>query len=251
MIEDKQAQALATEAQAIKTRAVSVLVRSPREYELAADNRRQIKTKYKEIEARRVHLKEPALEQCRRIDEFFRAPLNFLKEAEKTIERAMLGYQEEERRIAAEEQRARDEEARKQREALEAKARAEREAADRAAAELRRKEEEARKAGDLAAAVTMRNQADRLVETSEEKAQEIESQAETVVAEKIVAEVPVVQGVSTRTLWRGRVVNVKLVPDEYKIVNDKMLQDFAKATKGKVQLPGVEFYPEQILAQRA
>lgn len=62
---------------------------------------------------------------------------------------------------------------------------------------------------------------------------------------------PVVQGISTRTLWRARVIDAKLVPDEYKIVNDKMLQDIAKATKGKVAVPGVEFYSEQILAQRA
>lgn len=248
---DDKAQALAVEAQSIKTRAVSVLVRSPHEYELAAGERAAIKAKHREIEARRVHLKAPALEQCRRIDEFFREPLQFLKDAETAYGRAMLSYQDEERRAATEEQRKRDEEARQQREALEAKARAERAAADREAAELRRKEEAARKAGDLAAAVTLRSQSERLVEESEERAIEIESKAETVVAERIVAEVPVVQGVSTRTIWRARVVNAKLVPDEYKVVNDKMLQDTARATKGKVQIPGVEFYAEQKLAQRA
>lgn len=247
---DDKAQALAVEAQSIKTRAVSVLVRSPHEYELAAGERAAIKAKHKEIEARRVHLKAPALEQCRRIDEFFREPLQFLKDAENAYGRAMLAYQNEERRAAAEEQRKRDEEARQQREALEAKAKAEREAADREAAELRKKEEAARKAGDLAAAVILRNQSERLVEESEERAIEIEYKAETVVAERIVAEVPVVQGVSTRTIWRARVLNAKLVPDEYKVVNEKMLQDFARATKGKVALPGVEFYAEQALAQR-
>lgn len=251
MIDDQQAVALATEAQSIKNRSVSVVVRSPREYELVAAERGKIKAKYKEIEARRVDLKAPALETCRRIDEFFREPLQFLKDADKTIEKAMLGYQEEERRAAAEEQRKREEEARKQREEIAAKARAEREAADRAAAELRRKEEEARKAGDLATAVTMRNQADRLVETSEEKAQEIEAKASTVVAERVVAEVPVVQGLSTRTIWRARIVDPKLVPDAYKIVNEKMIQELAKTTKGTVPIPGVEFYPDQIIAQRA
>lgn len=250
-IQDPQAIALATEAQLIKTRAGAVVVRSPREYELAAGDRGKIKLKFKEIETRRVYLKAPALEQCRRIDEFFREPLQFLKDAESGIERAMLAYQNEERKAAAEEQRSREAEARKQREALKAKARAEREEADRAAAELRRKGEEARKAGDLATAVTMRNQAERLVEASEEKAVEIEAQAETVVAEKIAAEIPIVQGLHNRTIWRARVVNAKLVPDEYKVINDKALQAFARATKGQVPLAGVEFYPEHGLTQRA
>lgn len=250
-VADEKALALAEEAMHFKTKAMAVLVRSPREYELAAADLKNIKAKYNELESRRVFLKEPVLEQGRRIDGFFKAPLQFLKDAEAAIKCAMLGYQEEERRLAAEEQRKQEEAARQAREAMEAKARAEREEADRIAAEMKRKAQEARERGDLASAATLRHEADQMVEASEEKAVAILDQAQLVVAPKVVAEVPVVQGVSTRTIWRARVVNAKLVPDEYKVVNEKMLQDFAKATKGNVSLPGVEFYPEQMLAQRA
>lgn len=58
-------------------------------------------------------------------------------------------------------------------------------------------------------------------------------------------------GVSTRTLWRARVVDVSQVPREYLIVNEKALAALATTTKGAATIPGVEFYAEESLAVRS
>jgi len=73
-------------------------------------------------------------------------------------------------------------------------------------------------------------------------------------AESIIA--PVVQieeqtkseGVSTRKTWKAKVVDVSLVPRAYMVVNQQALDALAKATKGSMALPGVEFYEESSLA---
>lgn len=52
------------------------------------------------------------------------------------------------------------------------------------------------------------------------------------------------QGSSVRKIWRARVVNAALVPDEYKIINQKALDAYASAMKSEAKIPGVEFYPE-------
>jgi len=56
------------------------------------------------------------------------------------------------------------------------------------------------------------------------------------------------EGLSTRKIWKARVVDVEKVPREWMIVNDKALDSFAKSTKGSVKIPGVEFYQESSLA---
>lgn len=248
---DEKAGQLVQVASETKTQALALLVRTPREYEQVSAFLTQIKSRANEIEAHRKYLKEPYLEGGRRVDEFFKPPLQFLKDAETAAKNKLLGYQEEQRRIAAEEQRKLEEKARKEREALEAKARAEREKADAEAREIQRKADEARAAGNLAESVKLRNQADKIVEKSEAKVEAIQSKAEQVVAPKVEAYIPPIVGQSSRTVWKARVVNAKQVPDDYKIVDTAMLDKFAQATKGKVSVPGVSFYEERIMSARA
>ena len=249
--QDAKATALVQVATETRAQALMLLVRSPHEYEQVSGFLSQIKTKFNEIEGHRKHLKEPFIEGGRRVDEFFRAPLQFLKDAETTAKQKLIGYETEQRRVAAEEQRKLDEKARKEREALEAKARAEREKADAEAREIQRKADEARAAGNLAESVKLRNQADKVLEKSEVKAQTIESKAEQVVAPKVEAYIPPVVGQSSRTAWKARVLDKKALPEDYKIADVAMLDKFAQATKGKVAVPGVEFYPEQVMSARA
>ena len=249
--QDEKAAQLAQVATQTKDQALTLLVRTPHEYEQVSTFLSQIKAKHNEIEGHRQHLKEPFLIGGRRVDEFFRAPLQFLKDAETTAKQKLLGYESEQRRIAAEEQRRLEEKARREREALEAKARKEREEADRKAAEARQKAEEARAAGDLHQAVVLENQATKIEEKSEVKATAAEIKAAQVVAPKVEAYIPPVVGQSSRTIWKARVVDAAQIPREYMVPNEKMLNDVAGATKGKLAVPGVEFYSEQVMSARS
>ena len=248
---DQKALALAQVADETKIQALTLLVRSPHEYEQVSGFLSQVKAKANEIDGHRKYLKEPFLEGGRRVDEFFRAPLLRLKEAETEAKKKLLNYEAEQRRIAAEEQRRLEEKARREREALEAKARKEREEADAVAREIQCRADEARAAGDLAELVKLRNQTDKLMEKSEAKIQDLHRKVDLTFAPKVEAYIPPVVGQSSRTVWKARVVDAKLVPDEYKVVDIAMLDKLAQATKGKVPVAGVEFYSEQIMSARA
>ena len=222
---DEKATQLVRAANETKTQALALLVRTPREYEQVSEFRKNVKAKFNEIEGYRIYLKEPYIEGGRRVDEFFKPALTSLKEAEDAAKSRLLGYEAEQKRAAAEEHEA--------------------------AAELQRKADEARQAGDLAQFVTLRNQADKIMEKSETKAENIESKAGQIVAPKVEAYIPPVVGQYTKTVWKARVVDKKALPEEYKIVDHAMLDKSAQATKGQVPIPGVEFYSEQVMAGRA
>lgn len=51
-----------------------------------------------------------------------------------------------------------------------------------------------------------------------------------------------------RDNWQWEVVDFKLVPDEYKVINAGVLTPMVKATKGRVPIPGIRIYNEPIIA---
>lgn len=67
----------------------------------------------------------------------------------------------------------------------------------------------------------------------------------------VTSELPKVQGISTRTTWKARVIDSALVPRQFLMVDEKKLNDFAADMKGSMQVAGVEFYEEPIVAVKA
>ena len=59
-----------------------------------------------------------------------------------------------------------------------------------------------------------------------------------------------VSGVATRKTWKARVVDFNKVPRKYMLVNTKALDALARATKGNIEVPGVEFFEESSLSIR-
>lgn len=215
-------------------------------YEAAADELQDIKRRHKEIEAQRVFLKEPYLEGGRRIDAFFKVPLERLDAASRTLSSKMLTYSQEQRR--------QQEEARRR---AEVEAAAER---DRLERERRAAEEEAAKAsqaGDTAAA-----------EAAAMRAEELSVQQE--IAEVAPVSAPVVaapkaKGISTRENWKAEVTSLRdLVVAAAKALEagDETLLGYlqadtvaigkvAKALKAKTKIPGVRVYNDEILSARS
>jgi len=63
----------------------------------------------------------------------------------------------------------------------------------------------------------------------------------------IASTVPKIEGAYTRANWKYKVTDFNKLPEEWKLPNDKALASHARATKGKVQIPGIEFYNDEIL----
>ena len=53
-----------------------------------------------------------------------------------------------------------------------------------------------------------------------------------------------------RSNWKARVVDFALLPDEYKLPNESMLNSFARSTKGERPIPGVAFYDDRVVTMR-
>jgi hypothetical protein len=133
-------------------------------------------------------------------------------------------------------------------------------------AAYQRKVQEEERAARLLAEKLKREEAERLLAQATEAADqgnEMESeillaQAEIVEGTKPAVQIqkPTATGVSTRTLYRARITNEKQVPVEVagvviRPVDLSAINKLAQASKGKVQIPGIEIYTEQSVAVRA
>lgn len=208
-------EAIVTAAHRELVRADAYKVATAEQFTVAGEELKRIKGKAFELENERVNMKAPALEACRRIDAFFKKPLDFLKSAETAIKRAMVRYSDEQDRIRAEDQRKADAAAAAERARLQ-------EIAERAAAK-----------------------------GQEKKAELFEERAQAVVAPVIHRDTPKVAGISMRETWKFEVLNEDLVPREYLSVDESKIRRVVQALKAGTRIPGVRVYPEKSPAAAA
>jgi len=210
------AQQLVTQTEQDLAIAESFSISSNDGYAQAGEILKTIKGRYRDIENKRKDMTLPLDETKKRIMDFFRQPLERLASAERLIKGAMLSFTQEQERIR------RLEEAR-----IRELARLEQERRDR---ELEQRISQAQQDGDTAKAET-------LLATATEIATPV-----------VLSQKPRVEGVKTMTRWKFRIVNEALIPREYLMPNERLLADTATKTKGSLEVPGVEFYPEQTIA---
>lgn len=230
MILTPEAQAIAAEAETTLGMIQAVQITTPDEAQGAVNQISQIKAMAKRMEEVRMSMTRPLDESKKAIMDFFRAPAETLAKAESVLKQAVLQFQAEQQRIAAAaevERRRQEEEDRKRQQAEQ-----------NAAAKLLDEAEQAVVAGDFEVA-----------EALEQRAAEAQTLAAPILAPVTVA-VEKPKGASTRQVWKARVVDPALVPNEYKIINEKALEAYAKTMKQDAKLPGVEFYAEATLAVR-
>ena len=187
------------EAQIMLTVATSFPIESNEDFLAANDDLKIIKAKYREIEEKRKFLKEPALEQGRRIDAMFRPALDTLSSAERAYKKSMGAWQDEQDRIRRE---------------AEAKARA----------LFLKAEQERIKALDSGN--------DKKLAKAEEK---IAAAAALVEA---APEVPKAAGFHQVEVWSAEIVDIDSLPREFMLPDLKKLDDVAKALQGKFNVPG-------------
>uniref|UniRef100_A0A6M3Y097 Uncharacterized protein n=1 Tax=viral metagenome TaxID=1070528 RepID=A0A6M3Y097_9ZZZZ len=147
--------------------------------------------------------------------------LNPLKDAEKKIKLLMVGYTDEQERLARIEQlrlqKIADAEAEKERKKLEARI------------------ERAEASG------------------KEDKAEELTLQKEMIQPISVPVIAPNIEnpkGISYRDDYSVEIIDFKLLPDTYKLPNMSALDKIAQATKGAVQIPGVKINVKKILSSR-
>jgi len=213
-----QAKQLIEETEIVVAQAQTFAIATMTDYQLAGEELKAIKRRMKELDDLRKSMTRPLDNAKKAVLDFFRPVSDGLSQAENLIKRAMLGYQQEQERKRQEEE-----------------------------ARLRKITEDEQRRRDALA----EKQAEKArARGNEERAQEILENVPIIPIPVVLKEQPKVKGIATREIWKFRFVNVSLLPREYMIPNEKMLLAFARATKGTIPVPGVEFYSEEIVAAR-
>jgi hypothetical protein len=196
--------------------ATNVVVADDTDFTARSNDLALIKSAQKRVEELRVSMTKPLLEAQRRINDFFRGPADKLVAAEHAIKKALVSFDTERRRQAAEAQARADEAARKERERLEREA---------AKLEVKGKTEQAETKRQL---------------------------AETIVAPVVAPPPPAApKGQAFRLVWKFQVLDPALVPDLYKTVDETKIRKVVGALKDQANIPGVKIWSERDMSSRA
>ena len=222
------------------------------EYEQAGEALKKLSGRGKQLETMRKNLKAPALEQCKRIDEFFKGPQTFIDDAKKAIKKALGAFDAAQKRKREEAERKAAEDARKERERLEREAAKAEEAARKKRAAEEAKARKLEEEGRAAEAEAKRKAAAEREEARLREAEAKRDAAEQVpVAPVVHTEQPQVKGVSTRQTWKFEITDPDQLPREYLVANDKAIGSVVRALKDKTNIPGVRVYCEDSIAARS
>lgn len=240
--------------------AKSYVIDCPDMYEMAAGELQQIKTLQKSVEKQRTDITGPMNAALKAVNVLFKAPSDWLDQAEQVLKRSMLTYQQEEQRKQREAQRIAEaavaaERARIAQEAAAAQARA-----DAEAEALRQQAEQAKRTGDVESAARLASQAESRAEEGAVAVQELAQTKELISAPTVEKTVPKVSGISTRKVWKVEVTDklafVKYIaehPEYLELIepNTPAVNKLGLALKQACPLAGVRVYEDEQLASRA
>lgn len=190
---------------------VPAVVATIEDCEAAAAVLAQIKAQAKALDTRRRDITKPLDDAKKAIMDLFREPLEALAGFEAHIKGLIGAFHQAQEKKRIGQERMQRELAQKEQDRL---AKLATKAADR---------------GDTAKAIEFGQKA------------ELAGQFQPVAVLPGVAQV---KGVTTKKVWKFRIVDEAQVPREYLLVNEKMVGEVARATKGALRIPGIEFYAE-------
>lgn len=257
------------EAERMLAVAQSYVIDDDEMFAVAGEELRSIVTRARQIEDTRKSITAPMLEAKKRVDDFFRVPLERLQQAESVLKLSMSTYQREQQRKAEEARRELElQQARARAElervaveqrAAEARANAERERLEREAQEQMQRAIETGDAAAMAQAEQTAAQAAQVVVPAAPTQDEVAAAAVAQAAAPVVPMAPRASGVSFRTKWKARVTDksalIRAAAGHGELealleVKESALNQFAQVTAGKARLGGVEFYEDTVTSAR-
>lgn len=221
-------------------------------YGLAADELRAIKVRANALEEQRTAITGPINKALKAVNDLFRGPAELLAQGERMLKSKMLGWDQEQERIAAEARRKAEELAATARRKLEEEA------------AQRQREAEAQAAVAAKATAAGDDQAASLATAAAQRLQS-ESQAAATTAQLVVAPVVTVEraratGISTSTKIDFQVTDLLLLVQHIaahpELINllkadDVKLRAYVKGVGTACALPGVRVFEDRVMSARA
>ena len=252
-------QTLFKQASSALAMAQAYSIDGPEMRDLAARELTKIKGLQKDVDAKRKGITKPIDDAKKAVMDLFRAPTDYLEQAEALLKKAITTYDREQERLRIAEQARLDEAARVERARLEQEAAA-REAAARAEAEaMQAQASQAAAAGDVEAAARLAAEADSRIEQGAAEVATLQTTA-TLVTAPIAAAPRATAGVSTRKVWKAEISDklalIRFVAEHPEYVdlldaNMPAVNKIALALKLNCPLAGVRVFEDNVIAARA
>ena len=209
---EEEANKAMKDANARKEKAQCIVIKNDSDAQLAGVELKETKSRIRTLDEERKKITKPLDDAKKAAMELFKKPTDILLKAEQILKQSILTYNKKQ------EDKRREEEAKLQREA------------DKRQRELEAQAKKHEEKGNF------------------EKAEARRALADEVVPAIAPTSAPKIAGIQKRTIWGYKVVDLSLVPREYMIVNETMLGQTAKSSKGTLKIPGVEFFSKEIIA---
>ena len=252
-------QALFKAATAALSMAKVYTIDSPEVRDLAARELTKIKGLQKDVEAKRKSITQPIDAAKKAVMDLFRAPTDYLDQAEVLLKQAIQGYDREQERKRIAEQARLEELARQERARMEAEAAAAEAVAQAEAQEIQQQAAQAAAAGDVEAAARLNAEAESRVEQGAAEVATLQQTA-TLITAPVVYPLMRTKGVSTRKVWKAEVSDklaliryVAAHPEYVDLLDANMpaINKIALALKKNCPLDGVRVFEDDVIAARA
>ncbi|RQV52072.1 hypothetical protein [Burkholderia cenocepacia] len=231
----------------------------PEVRDLAVQDLTKIKGLQKELETKRKAITQPIDAAKKAAMDLFRAPTDYLEQAEALLKKAIQGYDREQEKLRIAEQARLEEAARQERARLEQEAAARDAAAQAEAQAIQRQAEQAAAAGDVETAARLNAEAESRVEQGAAEVATLQTTATLVTAPVVAAPVRTA-GVSTRKVWKAEVSDkhalirfIAAHPEYVDLLDANMpaINKIALALKKNCPLDGVRVFEDDVIAARA
>ena len=194
-------------------------IKFPQDAPKAALNLREIKQMAKDWEDLRKQITRPLDDRKKQVMEVFKPVEKLLLDAELKLKAIILAHENERARLRLE--------------------------------ELKKREAAAKEAEEKAKAILEAEKEKAIENWDFSEAEQIEVQKQTLVVPVVIPpEHRAHVGISKRLIWKYRIVDFSILPDEFKLENSIKLNEVIKRYKESTTIPGVEVYSEEILAAR-
>lgn len=235
------------------------VVDCPEVRDLAVQDLTKVKGLQKELETKRKSITQPIDAAKKAVMDLFRAPTDYLEQAEALLKKSIQTYDREEDRKRIAEQARLEEAARQERARLKAEADAREAAAQAEAQAMQKQAEQAAAAGDVETAARLNAEAESRVEQGVAEATTLQQTA-TLITAPVVTPIAQTKGVSSRKVWKAEVSDklaliqyVAAHPEFIGLLDANMpaINKIALALKKNCPLAGVRVFEDDVLAARA
>lgn len=228
--------------------------------DMAAQDLTKVKAFAKKLDTQRKTITQPLDAAKAAVMDLFRAPLQYLQDAEDALKFSILKFDREEERKRLAEQAKLEEAARQERARLAAEA-AQREAAARAEAErIQAEARAAAEAGKQEEAARLQAEAESRVEQGAAEVETLQQTAQLVTAPVAEQTIKKTKGVSTRSVWKVEVTDklalirwVSANPDYINLIEPNMpaIRQMGLALKEACPIIGVRVFEDEVISARS